>query len=65
MPDWKTIWDHEVAAFGRRTLPFSGKTRTYCVELDDRDQDKFSVRYDDDSEIDTWHISSKRSVTGL
>lgn len=45
MEDWHTIWDHEVAAFGKRRIIFVGAAGTYRVEVDEQNQDQILVTH--------------------
>jgi hypothetical protein len=45
MSEWTTVWDHEFAGFGRRSITFRFTKGTYVVDVDDGDQDQVFVSY--------------------
>jgi len=61
--DWDRIGDDEVATFGCRVIRFIGKDKSYRVSLDDRNQGRFNVSYENRS--DTWDIMLKEQRNGV
>ncbi|MDX8444550.1 hypothetical protein [Mesorhizobium captivum] len=45
MEEWTTIWDHELARFGRRSITFRFENGSYRVDVDDNEQDQILVSY--------------------
>jgi hypothetical protein len=42
MNTWQTIWDHEFAAFGKRSFVFLS---AYQIDVDDKDKDRVIATY--------------------
>ena len=45
MASWQTIWDHEFANYGRRSITFAFADGVYRVGVNDEDQDWICVKY--------------------
>ncbi len=57
MNEWETIWDHEIAYFGKRSIDFVSEDCAYRIDVDDRNQDEICVTFADKSF--SWHIFTK------
>ncbi len=42
---WRTIWDHEFANYGRRSITFASADCAYEVSVNDEDQEWVSVQF--------------------
>ncbi|PSJ51728.1 hypothetical protein [Pseudaminobacter soli (ex Li et al. 2025)] len=62
MDTWQTIWDHEFAAFGRRSFVFPSASGTYQIDVDDKDQDRVIAAYK--GERFTWVVWVKEVCDG-
>jgi len=40
---WQRVWDHEIAAFGRRSMAFAGSCGVYRVDVDEVRQDRIWI----------------------
>jgi hypothetical protein len=45
MTEWTTIWDHELAGYGKRSIAFRFENGSYRVDVDDGNQDQIFVFY--------------------
>ena len=45
MGEWRTIWDHEFAEFGERSMSFPSPNGAYQVVVSHKDQDSIAVRH--------------------
>ena len=63
MEQWQTIWDHEFASYGKRSIIFGSADGRYQVSVNDADQDNIYVRYAE-KEL-RWAIFTKHFYKGL
>ncbi|KQU76395.1 hypothetical protein ASC75_01875 [Aminobacter sp. DSM 101952] len=57
------IWDHEIADFGRRSIPFLSSNGPYSIEVDQANQDEIHVLFEGQRLV--WHVFCKSVRDGL
>lgn len=63
MASWQTIWDHEVASYGRRSITFSSAEGAYVISVNDEDQDWIYVQYNGNAL--RWPVYVKEAQEGV